>query len=354
MPTALAPGGDERDATVAYGEYFLAIRDFLQRHLPDVIARLSINAEENRAIETVDVTIEKHGAFYHPASVRVGFGERIISFALNGAVSEVGRRWIRKEYQCLETLSRAGRCLNLPRTYGFGYGAPIHGAPVPFFVAEWMDGYCEFHWTRSPEECIMVWNPAKGRVPLSKDHAAVVYRNAVGILAACYELSTCRQILAWHNGAGDFILRPGDLAVKLIAARQYEALLRHDAPTPDEDALLAGLLIFVLTQTAWMRIDRLDGVGDVYWADDEWVRPIAEGVLGELDRKRDAVFADGVMISRRFSRFWRHWRHPELVDMAAAALTIAFPGRPELEIIHSGLERHVVALDAVIRRARSF
>ena len=55
-------------------------------------------------IDSIAVTLEKHGAFYHPASVKVTTPYCRHPFVVNVAVSDEGRRIIDREFQLLDRL----------------------------------------------------------------------------------------------------------------------------------------------------------------------------------------------------------------------------------------------------------
>ena len=83
------------------------------------------------------------------------------------------------------------------------------------------------------------------------------------ILTGYFDTRSFAQIYPWHPAAGDFIARiAGDgVAVRLVAARQYGPLVGPPDLPPEE-----ALLFFFLNLTLRLRVDRLDGVGEVAWA----------------------------------------------------------------------------------------
>ena len=155
------------------------------------------------------------------------------------------------------------------------------------FLGQWLDGYHEFHLSRghaSKADDLVVWDPERGNFCLSEEQQLAVYRQAAMILTAYYNLETFEQVFAWHHAAGDFVVKAekqsGIIDVKLITVRKYAPLFK--ASKTELDTLFQGLLLFLLNLSLRMRLDRLDGVGDMVWAGDRAVAGTVQGFFDGL------------------------------------------------------------------------
>jgi len=96
---------DEADGHLNYGDYFSAVRDFLQKNefqlLTDTLSKRTNRQVALNEIEEIQIHLEKHGAFYHPSRIlAVGKGLKI-PLVLNVALSKTGRDLIKKEFELL-------------------------------------------------------------------------------------------------------------------------------------------------------------------------------------------------------------------------------------------------------------
>ena len=69
-----------------------------------------------------------------------------------------------------------------------------------------------------------------------------------------------------------------NLDVRLITARQYLGMMEAE-PETDLETRLEAALYFIANLTMHMRLDRLDGTGDLAWADAASVYPTLRGRL---------------------------------------------------------------------------
>ncbi|MFZ1954505.1 MAG: hypothetical protein WAU34_03365, partial [Desulfobacterales bacterium] len=215
----------------------------------------------------------------------------------------------------------------LPQVYCKGEATlPGRCRRLEMFLGEWLEEYHEFHLSGGPAEMnsrLVVWDPLKGAQPLSKQQRVDIYRQIAFILTAYYDLETFEQIFSWHNAAGDFIVKTagGQIDLRLITVRKYAPLF-VDVPR-DADTILQALLIFWLDLSIRLRLDRLDGVGEFGWAEDDMVEATLDG------------FFDGLALQVRFGRIPQ-----ELPDVFAGYLkALASDDRDTL-------------LDAVARRMK--
>jgi hypothetical protein len=95
--------------SVSYADYFQAARSFLESDSYKIITRAVIQQLGRDAkpqdIEEIRIHLEKHGQFYHPARIETILFEKQLSFVLNVAISESGRRLIKREYHLLNRLN---------------------------------------------------------------------------------------------------------------------------------------------------------------------------------------------------------------------------------------------------------
>jgi len=260
------------------GHLFQAVQSFLQAEkgltvLTNAVSRHLKQPVDRQNIDHLDVLLIKHGEFYHPCRIEVFIGGERARFVLNVAVSKAGLAQLETEYQAMRRLQRELPLGFFPRVYGRGtVQAPF---PMAMFLAEWLNDFCEFHACRPPGSgtpAIVVWNPDSRNRTLYGRPVVQIYRQATAILAACYHPETFEQIHPWHHAAGDFVIcyAGNTTAVRLVSARSYTPLFQpptDDSPADAQRLILEALLVFLLQLSIRMRIDRLDGVGDLIWMD---------------------------------------------------------------------------------------
>ena len=155
------------------------------------------------------------------------------------------------------------------------------------FVAEWFSNFHEFHLHRedvSGSNRILLWDPDRASVYLSEHQCQELYRQAAKILTVYYDYNNFKQIFPWHHAAGDFVLKEdqGKVDVRLITIRDYGAVI--DFTSRKKAAKLLGLILFFLHLTIQMRIDRLDGVGEVVWAEDHCLQGTIAGFFAGIEQ----------------------------------------------------------------------
>jgi hypothetical protein len=132
--------------------------------------------------------------------------------------------------------------------------------------------------------------------------------------------------------------------VKLVTARQYAAMLEPAEGVSVHEALL----FFLLNLTLRMRLDRLDGVGAVAWADDESMDATLEGfVEGLWTKERQGVieigFVDGfVQHVRSLAKEDLSFRFHALIDACDQTA-------PDIPVIRDHLERHILKFYSALR-----
>jgi hypothetical protein len=341
------------------GEYLCAVRQFLEGPARLALYRdLARGGADSSGPERFRIYLAKHGEFYHPARIEAALnGGKRLQWVVNVALSAAGGRLIRKEYALLEKLFRQGRPAYIPEVYAFAEMPLAGGRSLPMFLGEWFSGYHEFHLTRSTptgEQQLVLWDPENGSCVLARKHAEDLYRRAARILAHYFNPVTFECIGAWHHAAGDFVARRGGsgMDVRLVSVREYRPFLRLSPATSDADSdirtRLEVLLLFLLQVSIRMRLDRLDGVGQIGWSGQEAVDGTVAGVVEAV---ADKPAPPGLSLAVLFRRYLAASTEEELLDLCRgiAAKTIRLDS-PDYSLVKSRLPEHAADLVKAIRR----
>jgi hypothetical protein len=352
---ALDRGQPRRPGRVSHGDYFTAVRRFLKADgfaaLNDALHRRLGSSVAGMPIDSVGICLEKHGQFYHPARVTAAAGGRRAAFVVNVAVAASGRSVLKQDYDNIRLLSARFPYRFLPRVYArAAVSLPGGSRRVEMFLGDWLDGYHEFHLSGRAVDGnrrLVLWDPEKGARPLTRRQRRAVYRQAALVLTAYYDLETGAHISAWHNAAGDFVVKTdgGPMDLRLVTVRAYASLFAAGAL--NAGTVLQALLIFWLKTSIRLRLDRRNGTGAYLWADDDAVAAALGGLF------------DGLRLQVRHGRI-----PPELPDLFAGYLKTLSPGdrdalldavaqriggpAPERELIGKHLRRHGEAMTAAI------
>jgi len=350
---------------ISHGDYFRAARDFLAKDdfkaVVFAVSQLTRRQVFAEALEAIHIILEKHGEFYHPARIETVLEQRVVPFVLNVALSDAGKRCIQREYRLLNKLNKDFAFEFLPRVYGQGRVIIKRtGFEVRMFLGQWFGGYNEFHLSRDPADDrlkIVVWDFEHGNFFLTTDQTIALYRQAAKILTSCFNLETFEHIYAWHHAAGDFVVKceSDHVDVKLITVRQYGPMFANDnadeTEIPDILMVLESMLVFFLTLAIRMRLDRLDGTGEIVWADKTALEPVLKGFLDGLALKpKSSLLAEPLGDCFR-SHILSH-SCTDLLDLNQAILHRYHPRSPDVAVIKQYLEQHVKDLHhAVSNRA---
>jgi hypothetical protein len=315
-------------ASITYAEYFKAVIDFLSARSFETVCRTLSSILHRKilpkALKEIRVYLEKHGEFYHPARIVIFMDETRVVFVLNVAVSKVGKEYLEEEYCNLKRLDKLYLFDFIPKVYGYGRIQIDDNRQVRMFLGEWFEGYHEFHISEKGDHHtrrIAVWDAQKGKFILSKAQARVLYQEATAILTAYYNLETYEQIFSWHHAAGDFVvnLDSAEPRVKLITVRRYEPLINEK--NDDLTSIVNALLLFLLNVSIRMRIDRIDGVGEIAWVDDFAMEGILKG------------FFKGLRLATMRAAI------PDTFGDAFKAFLKAIPDKDFLELFHAVMDR---------------
>ncbi|MGD8658629.1 MAG: hypothetical protein PVH37_01755 [Desulfobacterales bacterium] len=360
LPLSRHFSGENSAISIAHGEYFQAIRNFLENDDNEIICR-ALTRRLQRDVKAYDVReihicLAKHGEFYHPARIDILSHQQKISFVLNVAVSETGIKAINKEYHCIKKLNDEFPICFLPEVFGFGDVASTGDHKIRLFLGHWFEGYKEFHLSRDLSDNrnkILVWDDIRRRYYLSLKQSAELYRQAARILTYYYNVESFEQIYPWHHGAGDFVVKIGetDLDLKLISARGYAPLFTKPNQLKngekDTELILQALLIFFLNLSIRMRLDRYDGVGDIVWADGPVVQSTLDGVMDGLALK-PPVASMPDSLDNCFRYYLSVCTKEDLYELSNAMVATFNQRAPEVRVVKQHLKEHVEELSRVI------
>jgi hypothetical protein len=353
----------DNDILINHGDYFTAARDFLERDryaiITQAVSRYLHRKILSQEIEEIRIFLDKHGEFYHPSKIETVLKVVKIPFVLNVAVTDVGKQCAQREYRLLKKFNTQYPDSFVPKVYGQGsVFIKMDRAEIRMFLGEWFEGFNEFHISFDPDDKkykIMVWDHGHGNFFLTPHQTMELYRQAAKILTFYYNVETFEQISSWHHAAGDFVLtcQKDDIELKLVTVRQYRSMYENniaiESIEPDSELILEALLVFFLNMTIKMRIDRLDGVGDIVWSDDVALKGILKGFFEALALKPEIrVFQEP--LSYCFRQHILSCCQADFFDLNHA-IVHAYPSQaPEVPVIQQHLEKHVEDLYNSIRQ----
>jgi hypothetical protein len=354
--------GKSGDGIMTIGDYFLAARLFFEKSGLDMIAdafrqRFKNNIKPGH-IKQISIMLVKHGEFYHPSRVEVRVQEKQMVFVLNVAISRSGKAHVKSEYQTLRKLNREFPFAVLPQVYGCDEVDIRDNHSIVMFLGQWFENYYEFHISRDPADKknkIVVWDSKRGNDFLSTDQSLNLYTQAAGILTGYYNLESFEQINSWHHAAGDFVVYRDNkkIDLKLITVRRYASRFKQlnsrNNTEDDVELILQTLLVFFLNLSLKMRLDRLDGVGDIVWADDIAVQGTLIGFLNALGLKPHVPSLPDSAL-RCFFYYLSLCSKADLLDITETILSTFNPDSPEVDVVGKYLSSHIDTLHLCIHQ----
>jgi hypothetical protein len=273
------------------GDFFDAVRDFVLgkdgQRLTTLLSQswgLKNNLDD---IDSIVIRYEKYGTLYQIASVNIISGDKNIKLAVSAALTPSARENIEKEYNLISTLNKDTGLSFLPRVFFMDMERIEKDGRIETMVlslAEWFEGFHEWHFYRDMEgkDRIAIWDMGGGNRFISEHEAYGIIRESSKILTLYYDMATCRRIIPWHHGAGDFpaCIDSGKVTVRLVTVRGYEPLSPGDERKPGHP--LMSLLLFFLEVMIKMRMDKREGVGDTTWADKIFVKAAVDGFFDAM------------------------------------------------------------------------
>jgi hypothetical protein len=292
-PLILSPF--ETHPFLTLGDYFDAVRGFILldngKHLAHLLTHLWDKKTELKDIEKIIIRYEKYGTLYQIVSAEVFSQDQHIKFAVSTAMSEEARETLDREFDLIQHLYYQKGLPYLPRAH---YRQPITllreemSETFLMTMSQWFENYHEWHFTKDEnnEERIIIWDMEGGgyRFASGQEFYEII-RQISKILTLYYSLDTCRRIYPWHHGAGDFIVKTGDgsVDVRLVTVRGYEPIALSGSK--ERADTLKTFLLFLFDITIKMRLDKLEGVGEPYWAEASILRGVLEGFFDALKIK---------------------------------------------------------------------
>ncbi len=328
--------------------YFQAIQQVIEKgEYGGLLGALSTRLDRKVTIQEIKEILlfsEKHGSDYHPARVEVCLSDQVIPLVMNVALTDRGRLVLAHEFGVLDELNRKPARSYLPQAY-FWDEAEVASVQegqlsLPMYLAEWLEGFHEFHLSRDPadgEQKLVLWDSARSDHYLPDRTVKDIFREIAYIVTSYYDLETFAQIHPWHLAAGDFIARLAEdsVEVRLVAARQYGPLI-GPPDLPREEALL----FFLLNLSVRIRLDRVDGVGEVAWATDHCLRPMLEGFFLALKEKSGRGEIPDEFLS--YSRgYLKSQTLEDLEGLFPALVDSVNPSAPDLPVIRMHLDEHI-------------
>jgi hypothetical protein len=345
------------------GDYFEAIQTFLLRDSAKSLMA-AVNTEGPRKnmrgrIREIRIRSEKHGALYHVASIEALLRDRSVKLAVSTAISKEARSCLADEYEILKTLHRSHGLPYLPRVYDRGevpFGKPSgEGETLGLMMTEWFDGWHEWHLSGNASDDrqqIAIWDLEKGCRLATKEEGFEIFRQAARILTLYYDPRSFKQIHPWCHAAGDFIVKTGDdgTHVRLTTARGYCSIM--DVLSDHRVDPLIALVYFFLNLTIWMRLDKLDGVGKMIWAEDRCLQAVIAGFLDALQvMTQKGAFRFGQ--ANRLLSLLRSLDEAELGRLFVPLMGFYEEVRPaESTVIREHLEGHVRGLHRLLLQSQ--
>jgi hypothetical protein len=305
-------------------------------------------------IQSLEIISQKHGAFYHVTQVRVKVSGRLISFAINCAVDVQRQTFLESEFALLRDLNKQFPLGMIPRAYVLGespYAAEGGGQlALKAFIAEWFEEFHEFHLSRQSvgdSPVIRVWGVRTSESFLDAHETRSLYHQAAAILTAYLDTESFSQIYPWHHAAGDFILkrRQDGVELRLITVRGYFPLVTIDLGSSDR---WIPIVHFFLNLSLRMRLDRLDGTGDMVWASPACLHGVVSGFLEMWKLKA----GNDLRLPRApdVLEMLRSFTCEEWSSLADLVLIDGLVEADEIQFIQPFLEEHLVSLSEVLKQ----
>ena len=272
-------------------DYFVAIKDFLLQKngalLIGILSRIWGRQVALSDIETILIRYEKYGALYQIGSVEIIGAHDKSKFGTSMALTPNAKAQMALEYEIIEELNKGLDIRYLPEIYlktviRVERHDIIEAVVISLF--EWFEGHHEWHVKKDDDgrERIVIWDLQNGYRFATDKQAYDIIQQASKILTLYYNIQTCNQIFPWHHGSGDFVVKFGEdkVGVRLITVRGYGPLVLHDAHEFVDP--LKALVLFFLSLTIKMRMDKDEGMGGPVWADSITPLPVIDGLLEGL------------------------------------------------------------------------
>jgi len=345
------------------GDYLDALRDMLLvdgcAPLRQVLeARLGAPVSQDE-IQGVRICTEKHGAFYHIASIEAETTAGRVKTAASTAVSARARAQLAREAGILRELRGSPASPFLPEPLllkEVPWGGDPGEEPLLVLLTEWFEDFHEWHLSPSSGGkggVARIWDRQRGTRDASPEETAGLFREIARILTLAFDPAGFRQVLLWRHAAGDFVVKTaGDrpLQARLTTVRDYGPL---PGLSPEDGIHPAVAWInFFLDTALRMRLDRVEGVGGRLWAGEFSVRACLGGFFEAVAEAESAgrslpcgrVELEGLLKS--FSRKELQTLHRPVLDR------LGEESPEEAHFAAKRLDDHVRQLHRIIREFR--
>jgi hypothetical protein len=325
------------------GDYMYAVKKFILDEKSNILIRIFDKHTSPDHIQKIKICSEKHGALYHISSVEISIGDAARKLCIISALSEKAQKYMTAEFQLLRDLRKKYDYLYIPEAFSMrNIGCNTGNGEVRFLMlcTEWFEDYHEWHLAPNNGQFLpFIWDLKHGYRFVSFENSFEVYKQIALILTLYYNPNDFRQILSWHNSAGDFVVRihNGMVDVKLTTIREYGSLTN----IPEGLNPMIAMVYFFIILTLKIRLDKLNGVGDVVWAGTYSVEACLKGFFRALKimegtgRYNLCNIDDLILLLKSFNT-------KEIQELYDSCLNLYHEDDPEEEIaIQKGLRHHV-------------
>ncbi len=339
---------------LTYGDYFGLIDKFLKydkfNYILKAVYKITNKKINNKDIEYINIYLKKHGQFYHPSKIDVIIKKTFkISLVLNIALNKEGKSVINREYNILTEIKKKYKNTYLPEVFNLCEIKVNDNLKAILFLGQWFENFCEFHISMDSnnKKKIIVWDFTGKNYYLSDKQEKELYINVAKILTFYYNPETFEQIYPWHHAAGDFIIKKNSdkIDLKLITVRQYTPMV--DIIKKDVVFQIEILLLFFLNLSIRIRIDKLDGTGNIAWSNDIAIDGFIEGFCQAMTKKTNK---DCLKIYNYFKDFILTLEKEDLNYYFKEILKSYNNKISEVEFINNNLEKHISLLHNKIKK----
>jgi hypothetical protein len=353
VPLERPTGSDDTELSpITYEAYTAALKRFVIRQ-QDYLSQIVAANACNEKVEKIDLIVEKHGPDYHPAHIVIN---KDVHLVLNVAFTERSQTLLKNEFDHFRYIRRKISTDSIPEMYLLDSETLEkpngNTSRMLIMMGDWLEGFHEFHLSNEAKGRslrLLLWDMDHGYTFLSESQSEVIWRKAAYILTNFYDAKTFEEIFPWHHASGDFVASPvnEELDLKLITIRQYGPRLEFHEHSPENQ--VTAMALFLVNLSIQMRLDRLDGVGEIVWAPDCSVEPTLKGFIDALRRKVEDGKCDERLMNG-FSKNLKQLCPSELTKIFQAVVESYDSEAPDIPIINSNLAHHIFSVYKAIQR----
>jgi len=144
--------------------------------------------------------------------------------------------------------------------------------------------------------------------------------------------------------------------LRLVSVRQYANIFGNHKQPPssqiNSELILQALLVFFLNLSIHMRLDRLDGIGEMMWSDPLAVEAALIGFLEALSMKPDVPsLPDSPLVC--FMAYLVSCTQADLLDLCESIVKRFNPQMPGRTVVKKNIHQHVETLHGSIQQMLS-